>query len=299
MNVVFKGYYWRKCDSRFAQRFHCNTCKRGYSEQTTKDTYKHKNVRVIPKIHDLIVSGVAQRQIARKLGTTRKTVLRKIKLLSRRAMLSHVKFVRNFKDINKVTFDEMESSERTKCLPLSIPLVVTEKRYIVSVGVARIPAKGPLAQFSRKKYGERPDESRMVISGMLDSLRQYISPCLIMSDSKPSYGPLIAEFFPAAQHRTVLGGRSCVAGQGELKQKGFDPIFELNHTAAMLRDRVPNLKRRSWTNTKLPENLLHIIAVNTWEHNYNIAKKCGDPLPPTIFSSTRKTFSRKIVKHPA
>jgi len=38
-----------------------------------------------------------------------------------------------------------------------------------------------------------------------------------------------------ATHRTVKGRRGSIAGQGELKKIGFDPLFSLNHTCAMLR----------------------------------------------------------------
>jgi hypothetical protein len=44
-------------------------------------------------------------------------------------------------------------------------------------------------------------------------------------------------------------------GQGELKRGGFDPLFSLNHTAAMFRDRLKRLSHRTWCTTKRPDRL--------------------------------------------
>ncbi len=62
-------------------------------------------------------------------------------------------------------------------------------------------------------------------------------------------------------HKTTPGGRGCVVGYGELKNKKFDEMFALNHTAAMLRDRLATLKRRTWTTVKKPENLLLLLKI--------------------------------------
>ena len=52
-------------------------------------------------------------------------------------------------------FDELETIHHTKCKPLNIVLVINEKYQLLVAKVAEMPAKGRLAEFSRKKYGIR------------------------------------------------------------------------------------------------------------------------------------------------
>ena len=58
-----------------------------------------------------------------------------------------------------------------------------------------------------------------------------------------------------------------MVGQGELKKIGKDPLFSLNHTAAMLRANINRLFRRTWRTTKKPERLADHIALYVWYHN--------------------------------
>ena len=62
-----------------------------------------------------------------------------------------------------------------------------------------------------------------------------------LSDSNPSYPKILKEILPDSTHSQVEGGRGCVVGQGELKNKKFDPMFALNHTAAMIRANMNRL----------------------------------------------------------
>ena len=64
-----------------------------------------------------------------------------------------------------------------------------------------------------------------------------------------------------------LGEKGCVAGQGELKKVGKDPLFHINHTLAMLRANINRLFRRTWCTTKDPERLKDHLAIYTWVHN--------------------------------
>jgi len=59
---------------------------------------------------------------------------------------------------------------------------------------------------------------------------------------------------------TTKGRRECVVGQGELKGGGFDPLFSLNHTCAMIRAHVSRLFRRTW-NTQSESTGLKITCI--------------------------------------
>ena len=171
--------------------------------------------------------------------------------------------------IQDVQFDEMETFEHSKCKPLSIPLAVEpESRAILDIRVASMPAKGRLAEISRKKYGPRADERPEVSGRMWKSLREYLSSDPdILSDMNPKYPGWIKVHVPEANHRTVKGRRGCVVGQGELKRGGYDPLFALNHTAAMLRANINRLFRRTWCTTKLAWKLELRLWMYVRKHN--------------------------------
>ena len=55
--------------------------------------------------------------------------------------------------------------------------------------------------------------------------------------------------------------------QGELKRTGWDPLFTINHTLAMLRDNIKRLTRRTWCTTKQQSALEDVIAIYMHFHN--------------------------------
>ena len=61
--------------------------------------------------------------------------------------------------------------------------------------------------------------------------------------------------------------RGALTGQGESKRKGFDPLWGINHTLAMMRDNIKRLTRKTWCTTKLPESLDDVIAIYVAYHN--------------------------------
>ena len=211
------------------------------------------------------------RRVARVLGISRLTVERKLLFLAERAWLEHLDELERLDGrIDEVQFDEMETFERSKCLPVSIPLVVQPgSRKILALGVASMPAKGPLAEISRRKYGFRVDERPEVAEAVLGGLAPAYSPALqILSDQNPRYPEWIRRTCPVqTRHDTVKGRRGCVVGQGELKRGGFDPLFALNHTAAMIRANVNRLFRRTWCTTKRRDRLEAHLLVYLGYHN--------------------------------
>lgn len=211
------------------------------------------------------------RRVARVLGIHRKTVERKLEFLSEQGLLEHAQFLKRFikNPVTEFQFDEMETIEHTKLKPLSIALAVTEEtRKILGFSVSRMPASGLLARKSVKKYGPRKDER----AKGLDTLFKQIKPIVtqkaqIKSDQKPLYPIKVRKHFPKCTHIRTKGRRGCVTGQGELKRGGFDPLFSLNHTAAMLRANVNRLFRKTWCTTKKPERLTQHLVLYMSYHN--------------------------------
>ncbi len=81
-----------------------------------------------------------------------------------------------------------------------------------------MPAKGPLAAISRKKYGMRADHRAAKTFELFDELRPYIHPkAKVTTDQNPKYPSWLKPYFKDATHVAVKGRRGCVVGQGELR----------------------------------------------------------------------------------
>jgi hypothetical protein len=175
-----------------------------------------------------------------------------------------------------VQFDDLETSEHTKCKPLSVALAVEPKtRKILGFQVSQMPAKGHLTHTALKKYGLRKDLRDRGWNALFQELRPIVSEqAEFLSDENPHYPRFLKRHFPQATHRTVLGRRGCIAGQGELKKIGFDPLFSLNHTCAMLRANMNRLFRRTWCTTKKRAGLIDHLWIYVNYHNQRLTAPC-------------------------
>jgi len=222
-----------------------------------------------------LVSGVSQRRIARNCRLNRKTVVRKFLFLSKIAnSLIKAQLELRSEPVQSFQFDDLETFEHSKLKPLSVIMAVESKsRKILGFRVARMPAKGHLVARAKKKYGFRKDERRKMRGELFTEISPWIHPkAEIKSDESPHYPFDVKAYFPEATHKTYKGRRGCVVGQGELKGGGFDPIFSLNHTYAMLRANINRLFRRTWNTTKKPERLALHIALYSLFHNLELTK---------------------------
>ena len=268
------GHYFRKSDSRTIQRWKCQNCNKHFSNATFSINYNQNRRRLNPLIRKLLASQVTHRRIALLLGTTRKTVRRKQKFLSEVAKQKHslrwagVTF-------DHIQFDDLETIEHTKLKPVSVPIVVTKDRKILGFSVARIPAKGHLAKLSRKKYGYRKNEAPQKRDELFSEVKKWIHPrALVESDCHPHYPEVIQKHLPHCNYQTYKSEKACVAGQGELKKKKFDPIFKINHTLAMHRANVSRLIRRTWSTTKCLISLEEHLWIYLDFHNEELTSKC-------------------------
>lgn len=274
------GWFFRRSDGSRIKRYRCVSCKKTASRATYDACYRQKKRQKNEPLRKLLVSGVSQRRAAKILRVNPKTVTRKFQFLAQRAELSNRAYfedLRSLGGIKIVEFDEMETHEHTKLKPLSIPLVVTHpERKILGFDVAQMPAKGLLAQKSREKYGPREDHREKALQSLLESIKPILgSSPTVKSDESPRYPKIVKEIIPNAIHETYKGRRGAVVGQGELKKIGFDPIFSLNHTAAMIRANINRLFRRTWCTTKKPERLKAHLALYVEEHNQVLTEPIG------------------------
>ena len=171
--------------------------------------------------------------------------------------------------VSEVVFDEMESFEHTKLKPLTIPIAVEKKsRKILALNVGKIAAKGHLASLGKRKYGLRKCERKSLLNKLFKDLKSCtLRQAVFISDESPHYPNVLRRHFKDGIHQTFKGRRAAVVGQGEMKRGGFDPLFTLNQTAAMIRDNVKRMTRKTWCTTKTIARLDDLLHIYAFYHN--------------------------------
>ncbi|MCO5144290.1 MAG: hypothetical protein M9962_14475 [Oligoflexia bacterium] len=275
MKIINKGFYFRSSDSHWVKRWCCKSCGKNFSTATVNSARWQKKRRINPLLVKLLSSNNSMRRSALLLNVDRKTVARRLPFLADQARRSQMKFLKDHqKLIHAVEFDDLETIEHTKCKPISVALAVEHKtRKILGFSVSSMPSKGLLAKNSRKKYGFRIDQRPVGWDLLFSSLQALVVPnAEFRSDSNPQYTQYVKRYFPNSSHIKVEGKRGTVTGQGELKKVGFDPLFSINHTFAMLRANICRLIRKTWCTTKKLEALSDHIAIYVNFHNQIILK---------------------------
>ncbi|MGZ6488263.1 MAG: hypothetical protein ACXWQQ_17110 [Pseudobdellovibrio sp.] len=270
--IVKFGTFYRTSDRKRVQRYLCRPCGVHFSVATLFVCYKQKKRHYNQKVVRELVAGVSMRECARILKINKKTVVRKMIHMGIRAQKQLEILNRNRTKAKIIEFDDLETFEHTKCKPLAVGLAVEYKtRWILGYQVAQMSAKGLLVEKSLKKYGRIEDQRAQARAKLFGRIRNYIDKeFLIKSDENPHYEKDIRRFFPGAAYLTYKGRKGSLGGQGELKKGGFDPIFSLNHTCAVLRYRTSRLIRKTWSTTKKKERLSLHLALVILHHNLSL-----------------------------
>lgn len=258
---IRKGHFRIRRLNQKIRKFQCKVCRKVFSSRTLKPDYRHKKMDLNFKLAKLLVEGNSLRSCSRILQLSYSNTYRKFLWLKKIVELKRgeIKF-----SARKIQFDELETIHHTKCKPLSVALVVSEEYLLLEAQVAEMPAKGRLAEISRKKYGPRIDQRKDKLhEGFRSVVRKLNSqPELIESDQRSGYQQAVSEHFPSVryvQHNRSEKDRLQARLHEKHNKKKFDPLFAINHKCALLRSHIKRLTRRSWCTTKKPENLqLHL-----------------------------------------
>ncbi|AGH96435.1 hypothetical protein [Pseudobdellovibrio exovorus] len=269
--AVKTGFFFRKSDSKYIQRWKCPACLRTFSTATNSLCFAQKKRRLNPLIQQYLIGKVSQRRISVFLNINRKTVARKVIFLGHKHRLSRFRYLKKYQKVKaqKVQFDDMITFEHTKCKPVAISILVEEKsRKILDFEVSAIAANGRLAEISRKKYGKRKDYRRSGWETLFARNQKFVDKkAHFKSDEYPLYRDALKKYFPDSTHEQFKGRKGCVVGQGELKAGGLDPLFALNHSAAMIRDGLGRLVRKTWCTTKRLDRLRDQLDIYIDYHN--------------------------------
>lgn len=263
-----KGKYGRACDGRVVQRFQCLTCRRHFSTQTFRVDYRLQKPTLHLRLFEDFVSKVTQRQSARNLECTRKTVVHRLRLLSQHGRGFHHKVLARAKEQGGLRgdfqLDELETFENSRRLcPVTMPsLIELHTYFVVDVEVAPLPSRGRLSprelakKLERERLeGQRRSGSREALVRcfeVLDRVRDPNVQLVITSDFKSTY--------PGVLRDVLQEGYLHVRHSSTARRDYGNPLFPINHTLAMLRDGLSRLVRRSWGASKKREWL----EVHAW-----------------------------------
>ncbi len=274
-NAAKNGTYIRYSDGKKCQRYRCKACKKTFSETHFGIDYRLRKRYLNQNVFRCLCSGVSQRRLAIIFGVQRAAIARRLIRFGECAQHNLEVYRRQREKVSRLTFDELETFEHTKCKPITAAIAVEDKtRKVLSIAVGKIPAKGPLAKLARKKYGPRPCERSACLKALFQDLQDCVgSYGLVKTDQSKAYPPFIRSYLPHWSHEATPGRRGCVVGQGELKEGFWDPLFSLNHTYAMFRDGLKRLARRTWCTTKKIGNLTLALYMYAWFHNLYLDSK--------------------------
>lgn len=285
---IKKGTYRTKHNRQLVVRYQCSVCKKHFSANTFKYIYRQNKPFLNKEIFKMYCSGMTQRRMAKVLGCNRGTVISKFHWLASLAYKFHQKVLDSGSlDTSFVHFDEMQSFEKTKLLPLAIPLAVKWKTgEIIDAKVARIPCGGANAKVSRKKYGFRADESPEAIKDVMRVVKRVSKEKLIVaSDLKNYYPTILKHTIPWAECKREKGDTTA----------GRNLLSKLNFTCALLRQDLSRLRRKTWITTKkiiALEN--HLTLYIAYHNKYKIlSEKEFERIPKRV-----KPYNHKACEPP-
>lgn len=265
------GYYFRKDDSRKIQRYKCMHCNKKFSRSTGTLEFGQKKRRINNTLFKILSSGISLRRSAIVMNVHRTTIDRKLQYLAEKSRRMHAELLLKIgsQKVERIQFDDLITSEHTKLKPLTISVAVdASTRMILGTVVSQIPSFGHLSAISKKKYGRRKSFHKEGLNELFEKIKPVVSPFAeIKSDEHKFYPELIDSFFPNANYKRYKGEKAMIAGLGELKKNGRDPLFVINHTCAMLRANINRLFRRTWCTTKKPQRLEDHLAIYMAFHN--------------------------------
>ena len=256
-----RGCYQPKCRSEPVPRFHCKSCKRGFSFQTFRVDHRDHRPDANPHVFLDLASGVGLRQCARRVRLSSRGVQWKFRKLARALALLNDNLTHTLPGNRTYLLDEIESFVQSSILCVTMPLLIEkESMLLVATDVAKIRRKQKTGSWRARwleqheqQHGRRPDASRACVRGVLRRFKVLLggARATLLTDLKSSYATLVHELFGEQLEHSRFSGK--------LPRTVHNPLFRINLTDAMLRDNLGRLRRRSWLHSKIEPCLaLHL-----------------------------------------
>jgi transposase-like protein len=296
------GHFHRSCDGRLVPRFRCRACRRTFSSQTFRLDYRLQRPHLHLDLWGHIVSKCTQRQAARVLACTRKSVALRLDRLGEHCRAFHLsRMAQRPPGLSSGPFqlDELETYEHRRRLePLTVPVLIHQHSYfVVHAQVAPLPCRGGLGELERGRkarleelHGKRTSGSRRAVEDCFERLAGVLgkgSSELVKTDRKSTYrGSIERALGPSMRHEVT---------DSRLKRDRKNPLFPINHTLAQMRDNISRLVRRTWAASKQAKRLVwHLWLWICWR-NYVRGVTNGAPrtTPGMIVGATDRQWRRE------
>lgn len=187
-----KGTFVTKWNHQPVPRYQCKKCRRTFSSHTFREIYKQKKPYLNEPIRQALTEAMAIRGVARSLKVSKTTVLHRLKFLGEQSKkVCEAKWAIAEAKTSYVQFDELETSERTQCLPITIAFAVQVRTgHIITARVGKVPCDNALQRVSLENFGYREDQREQTVRTMLRDIKKVVKDedsFLIASDKHPSY----------------------------------------------------------------------------------------------------------------
>jgi hypothetical protein len=185
-------------------RFRCRLCRRSFSRQSFRADQRQKKPYLNAACLRLFVSCVGQRQAARVLQVSRRTIERRFRWLARHASAFLDNRLAGRPLRGPFQLDEFESFEANRFQPVTVPVLIDRRTlFLVATSVGPLRRKGRMTplQLRRRtehetRFGRRPSHSPVAVRQVLARLAAVVPRRFVLeSDEKPLYGALSRRLF--------------------------------------------------------------------------------------------------------
>jgi transposase-like protein len=287
------GFYSRLHPPHCIQRFHCQACRRSFSTQTFSTTYWQKLPGLDRRLFLKTVGGMANRQIARDLGVSPKTVDDRLSRLGRHCMLFHWREMARAAPARRLVVDGFESFELSQYYPIHHHLAVEKGTdFFVYFTDSELRRKGRMTsrQLARRCQLERqfgrpdPQAIRQDMTELLEVSLAGQGRASVYSDDHPSYPPAIRRLPGKIGHQVT---------SSQERRSATNPLWEVNLLDLLIRHSSANHRRETIAWSKRRQASAERLAIFLVWRNYLKGRRekiRGSPTPAMARGMTERVY---------
>jgi len=297
------GFFSRIQPPHRIQRYQCRHCHRYFSTQTFHVTYWLKRADVLSTLLTKTTGCMANRQIARDIGVSPKTVDDQLSRLGRHCMLFHYQQLRPAPVPQAVVIDGFETFELSQYYPFHFNLCVDkDSDFVLGFTDSELRRKGRMTADQKVRREElerlygRPDPGaiRTQLEALLRDVTDKAQKITVYSDDHPAYPVALKQLRAAVAHRIT---------PGKEHRSVTNPLFPVNLLDLLIRHSQAGHKRETIAFAKRRVASAERLAIFLVWRNYikgRREKKRGSPTPAMCRGmaarrvETRELLSRRL-----
>ncbi len=261
-----KGFYHRQAPPRRVQRFTCQACHRQFSSQSFSTTYWLKRPELLPRIFDMVVGCMGNRQIGRALGCPHSTVGLHVSRLARHCLLYQAADLVRM-PAGDIVIDGFETFEWSQYFPFHHNVAVDARTGLFLYHTdSPLRRKGRMTAFQRRRRSEleeqlgRPDP-KAVERGVGELLRELPirRGAVVRSDDHRAYPRAVAALGLKVEHQIT---------SSKARRDARNPLWEVNRLDLMIRHSTAAHKRETIAFAKRRQSSCEKIAIFQVWYNY-------------------------------